>query len=135
MNSEELYNELNNYFPNKLDLMRHLRVNACWENFITENSMDNENFKLHYYLFKKDENTLEITKIDPKIKPDLVLYFTERAILHLIRENPCAEEYYHRYRKVMDNPQPGIQVDNKLNKPRLKLWQIGYKRWQEDFKF
>ena len=135
MDFEALYTELEKYFPNNLDLMRHLRVNACWEYFITVNSMDDENFKLHYYLFKKDENTLEITKNDPKIKPELILYFTERAILNLIKQNPSAEEYYHRYRKVMDNPQPGLQVDNKINKPRLKLWQIGYKKWQEDFKF
>jgi len=135
MDSEELYIELNNYFPKCLDLMRHLKVNACWEYYITESSLDEEDFKLHYYLYKKYENTLEITKNDPKIKPDLTLYFTEKAILNLIRENPSAEEYYHRYRKTMDNPQPGLQVDNKINKPRLKLWQIGYKRWQEDFKF
>jgi hypothetical protein len=35
----------------------------------------------------------------------------------------------------MENPQAGIEVDNKVNKPRLKLWQIGYKKWQKDFKF
>ncbi|MFX0017954.1 MAG: hypothetical protein ACFFAK_00305 [Promethearchaeota archaeon] len=135
MNSEELYNELNKYFSNNLDIMRHLKVNACWEYFITENSLDDENSKLHYYLIKKDEDTLELTKNNPKIKPDLILYFTERAILNLIKESPNAEEYYHRYRKVMDNPRPELQVDNKINKPRLKLWQIGYKKWQEDFKF
>ncbi|MFX0026858.1 MAG: hypothetical protein ACFE8M_10655 [Candidatus Hermodarchaeota archaeon] len=135
MDSEELYTELSNYFPNNLDLMRHLKVNACWEYFITENSIDEEDIKLHYYLYKKDKNTLELTKEDPKITPDLILYFTEGAILNLIKENPSAKEYYHRYREVMDNPQLGIQVDNKINKPRLKLWQIGYKKWQEDFKF
>jgi hypothetical protein len=26
-------------------------------------------------------------------------------------------------------------LDSKVNKPRLKLWQIGYKHWQKDFKF
>jgi hypothetical protein len=135
MDPEELYTVLKSYFPNNLDLMRHLKINACWEYFVSDNSTIEENAKLHYYLFKKDENTLEMTKETPSIKPDLILYFTEKAILSLIDENPNAEEYYNRYRKVMNNPQPEIQVDNKINKPRLKLWQIGYKNWQKDFKF
>ncbi|MBA7500529.1 hypothetical protein ES704_03289 [subsurface metagenome] len=135
METEELYTKLETFFPNKLDLMRHLHVNACWEYYITENSINDTIFKLHYFLFKKNENTLEMTKEVPDIKPDLILYFTEKAILQLIEGNSSAEEYYARYHKVMDNPQSGIEVDNKVNKPRLKLWQIGYKKWQKDFKF
>ena len=135
MDSEELFAELKKYFPNRPDLMRHLHVNACWEYQITENSIDNDDIKLLYYLHKKDENTLEITKKRPDIKPDLILYFTEKAILNLIQGNPSAEEYYTRYRKVMDNPKPGIKVDSLVNKARLKLWKIGYKSWQKDFKF
>jgi len=65
----------------------------------------------------------------------LILYFTEKAILDLIKGNPSADEYYSRYLEVMNNPKPGIEVDNKVNKPRLKLWQMGYKKWQSDFKF
>ena len=76
-----------------------------------------------------------MTKESPSVKPDLILYFTENAILNMIEGNPTVEEYYNRYHKVMDNPQPTIEVDNKVNKPRLKLWQIGYKKWQKDFKF
>ncbi len=135
METEELYTKLEAFFPKKLDLMRHLHVNACWEYFITENSTDDITFKLHYYLFKKNENTLEMTKNVPDIKPDLILYFTEKAILNLIEGSLSAEEYYARYHKVMNNPQSGLEVDNKVNKPRLKLWQIGYKKWQRDFKF
>lgn len=135
MDSEELYNKLNSFFPNKLDLMRHLNVNACWEYNITENSIDDTKIKLHYYLFKKDEKTLVMTKKSPSIKPDLILYFTENAILNMIEGNPTVEEYYNRYHKVMNDPQPTIEIDNKVNKPRLKLWQIGYKKWQKDFKF
>ena len=115
--------------------MRHLHVNACWEYFITENSTDDTTFKLHYYLFKQNENTLEMTKQVPDIKPDLILYFTEKAILNLIEGTSNADEYYARYHKMMNNPQLGSEVDNKVNKPRLKLWQIGYKKWQKDFKF
>ena len=135
MDSEELYTKLNIYFPNNFDLMRHLNVNACWEYFITENSTNDEKVKLHYYLYKKDEKSLEMTKESPKIEPDLILYFTEKAILNLIQGNPSAEVYYKRYREIMNNPRPNVQVDNKINKPRLKLWQLGYRKWQKDFNF
>ena len=135
MNSEELYAELRKFFPNTLDLMRHLSVNTCWEYQIMENSTDNDTIKLHYFLYKKDDNSLEMTKEKLDLKPDLILYFTEKAILKLIEGNPTADEYYTRYREIMDNPQPEIELDNKVNKPRLKLWQLGYKKWQKDFKF
>ena len=135
MDAEELYKKLKTYFPNNLDLMRHLHVNACWEYYITENSTDEEVSKLNYFLYKKKENLLEISKENPGIKPDLILYFTEKAILKLIDGNPSANEYFLRYREIMYNPRAGIQLDNKVNKPRLKLWQMGYKKWQSDFKF
>ncbi|MFX1239264.1 MAG: hypothetical protein ACFE8P_16310 [Promethearchaeota archaeon] len=115
--------------------MRHLNIDACWEYFITENSIHEKNFKLHYFLYKKKDETLKITKIKPDLKPDLILYFTEKAILNLIKGNPDANEYYSRYRKMMHNPKPGIELDNKVNKPRLMLWKMGYKKWQSDFKF
>jgi len=135
LNSEELYAKLKLFFPNKLDLMRHLNMNACWEYYITEKSVHDTNIKLHYYLFKKDEKHLVMTKKSPSFKPDLILYFTENAILKMIEGSPTVEEYYNRYHRVMDDPQPLIEVDNKINKPRLKLWQMGYKKWQKDFKF
>lgn len=135
METEELYAELKGFFPKQLDLMRHLQINACWEYIITEQSTDDTHIKLNFYLFKKNENSLEMTKNKPEIKPDLILYFTEKAILNIIEGVSGAEEYYERYHKVMDHPQPGIEVDSKVNKPRLKLWQIGYKHWQKDFKF
>ncbi|MFW9826036.1 MAG: hypothetical protein ACFFEY_00250 [Candidatus Thorarchaeota archaeon] len=135
MDSEELYEKLKTYFPNNVDLMRHLNVNACWEYIITNNSTYEENFILRYFLYKKNKKKLEVTKNNPNIQPDLILYFTERAILNLIKGNPDAEEYYSRYREIMNNPKPGTEVDYKVNKPRLKLWQMGYRKWQSDFKF
>ena len=135
MNTEELYTKLEKYFPKNLDLMRHLHVNACWEYQIMESSTNDEKIKLKYYLFKKNENSLEMTKEKPDLKPDLILYFTEKAILNFIQENPSADEYFARYRKTMDNPLPGIEVDNQINKPRLILWKIGYRKWQKDFNF
>jgi hypothetical protein len=135
MDSEELYKTLKSYFTHNFDLMRYLSVNACWEYYITENSVYDETFKLHYFLYKKKDNNLEMTKNEPDLKPDLILYFTEKAILNLIKGNPSAEEYYSRYREIMNNPKPRIEVDNRVNKARLRLWQIGYKKWQSDFKF
>ena len=135
MDANELYAKLETFFPHNLDLMRHLHVNACWEYFITEKSTNDDNFKLHYFLYKKSEKSLEMTTEEPEIKADLILYFTEKAILSLIDGSPDADEYYHRYRKIMSYSAPGIELDNKVNKPRLKLWQIGYKDWQKDFKF
>ena len=135
MNSEDLYRELHNYFPKNLDLMRHLHINACWEYQIMEDSTNNDNIKLKYYLAKKSEESLEMTKEKPDLKPDLILYFTEKAILNFIQDNPSSDEYFARYHKIMDNPQPGIEVDNQVNKPRLILWKIGYKKWQKDFNF
>ena len=76
-----------------------------------------------------------MTKTKPDIKPDLILYFTEKAILNMIEGTSNAEEYYERYHNIMDHPLPEIELDSKVNKPRLKLWQIGYKHWQKDFKF
>ena len=135
MENDGFYKKLESFFPKNLDLMRHLNVNACWEYFITESSTKEEKPKIHYYLFKKDDNNLEMTMEDPGIKPDLILYFTEKAILGLIDGNPNADEYYSRYREIMDNPKPGIELDNQVNKPRLQLWRLGYKNWQKDFKF
>ncbi len=133
--TEELYTKLEGFFPKNLDLMRHLHKNACWEYVITEHSTDDTHLKLNFYLFKKNEISLEMTKNKPEIKPDLILYFTEKAILSMIEGVSTAKEYYERYRNVMEHPRPGIEVDSKVNKPRLKLWQIGYKQWQKDFKF
>lgn len=135
MNSEELYKILKSYFTRNLDLMRNLSINACWEYYISENSINDDIFKIHYFLYKTKDKTLKMTKKEPGLKPDLILYFTEKAILNLIKENPSADEYFSRYHEAMDNPKPGIEVDSKINKPRLKLWQMGYKKWQSDFKF
>jgi len=135
MESEKLYTKLKEFFPNQLDLMRHLHVNACWEYIISEQSTNDPNILLNFFLFKKNENSLRMIKNKPDIKPDLILYFTKKAILTIIEGVSSAEEYYERYHKVMNNPQSGIEVDSKVNKPRLKLWQIGYKQWQKDFKF
>lgn len=115
--------------------MRHLNEGACWEYIIREKSIDDEKTKLKYYLHKKTEDTLEMTQENPEIEPDLILYFTEKAILNLIEGEPDAEEYYSRYKERMYNPKPGLEIDNKINKSRLKLFAKGYRKWQSDFNF
>ncbi len=135
METKELYEKLKAYFSKNPDLMRHLSINACWEYIITEESTREEHAKLRYFLFKKDANTVEMTKINPGFKPDLILYFTEKAILDLIRNNPSTDDYYTLYHNMMNNPRPGIEVDNKLNKSSLKLLKLGYREYQKDFKF
>jgi hypothetical protein len=135
MDPNELYDTLKTFFPKNLDLMRHLDTGACWEYVIKEDSIENENTKLKYYLYKESEDNLEMTRENPGIEPDLILYFTDKAILNLIEGNPDAEEYYRRYKERMNNPKPGLEIDNKVNKSRLKLWTLGYKNWQKDFNF
>ena len=135
MEAKELYDKIKLYFGKNSDLMRHLKINACWEYSITEESTHEEHAKLHYYLFKKDATTLEMVKENPGLKPDLILYFTEKAILDLIQNNPSADKYYVLYHDMMKNPRPGIEVDNKLNKSSLRLLKLGYREYQRDFKF
>ena len=132
--SSNSFTKIKGYFDANYDLMRHLDINACWEYIITENNL-NEQAKYHFFLIKVAESSVFYTMMDPELTPDLILYFTEKAILTLIEGEPTAEEYYKRYHYLMNNPQPGIELDSKINKPRLKLLKIGYKNWQKEFKF
>jgi len=102
MEPDKLFTKLKEFFPNQIDLMRHLHVNACWEYSITEQSTDDANIKLNFFLVKKNEKSLEMTKTKSDIKPDLILYFTEKAILNMIEGTSSAEEYYERYHNIMD---------------------------------
>jgi hypothetical protein len=130
----DVFSKIKEYFDGNYDLMRYLDINACWEYFITENNL-NEQAKYHFFLIKTAESGLIFTKIVPELKPDLTLYFTEKALLTLIEDAPSTEEYYKRYRYLMNNPQQGILLDSKINKPRLKLLKIGYRSWQKEFRF
>lgn len=132
--ASEDFEKIKEYLSEHYDLMRHLEINACWEYKITENKID-EVAKYHFFLIKKEESKLEFTTAIPEVKPDLILYFTEKAILELIKGKPTIEDYYKRYRHVMKNPQPKIELDSKINKPRLKLLKLGYRNWQKEFKF
>jgi hypothetical protein len=135
LDQKELFDLLLNYFPHNVDLMKYLREGACWEYHITQNSAKDEEVLLQFFLIKTGDNCLRMQKESPGVKPDLVLYFTEHAILDLIHGHPSASEYYVRYKLLMHNPQPGREVDNQINKSRLQLWRMGYKEWQEAYNF
>jgi hypothetical protein len=134
MNPQELLSTLVSYFLDNPDLMRYLHEHSCWEYNIYQNSLNDENVKLQYYLLKIDDNHLEISQENLKIKPDLILYFTEQSILELIRGNPKPEIYFERYRKMMYDSSHD-KIDSKVNKSRFNLLRLGYQKWQKDFKF
>ncbi len=135
MNATALFSKIRPFFSQTVDLMRHLKSDACWEYFVTNQSVTEENAIVRFFLRKIDDNSLELSKEPPLEKPDLILYFTKDAILKLIEGNPSVEEYYTRYREIMKNPKVGIELDSKVNKPRFKLLKLGYRMWQKDFKF
>ena len=134
MDPKELFSKLKGYYLNNLDLMRHLHDNACWEYIVYHDTLNDKEAKLNFYLYKKDNNTLEITQENLNFIPDLILYFTEDSILQLIQDNPVSELYFERYRKMM-NSKPNNKIDSKINKSRFNLLRLGYQKWQKDFKF
>ena len=134
MDPNDLFSTLKVYYLNNPDLMRHLHANACWEYIIHSNSLKEDDVKLRYYLFKKDDEKLKITIENPKIPPDLTLYFTEESILEIIQDNPESEIYYERYHQMMQHHSHD-KVDSKINKSRFNLLRLGYQKWQKEFKF
>ncbi len=137
MLTNELYSYLQNYFPNNPELMTSLKPGATWEYIIRAPSLDDDESKtiLTFHLVKKTDNLLEMVQGNAITKPDLILYFTEKAILNLIADSPPADEYYEEYRNIMNNPTNEIDLDYKINKPRLKLWRMGYRTWSKLFNF
>ena len=129
-----LLDRLQQFFPSTPDLMRHLSPGACWQYSIHENALDDPP-ELEYFLRKNDESSIEMITNPPVDKPDLILYFTERAILQLVDGNPAAEEFYARYKQLMDRPGPGMELDSKVNRSKMQLFKMGYKQWQDTFRF
>jgi len=135
--ANELFIYLKNYFPNNPELMKTLKPGAIWEYIIKAPKLDDEMSQtiLTCHLMKKPDETLEMVEGEAPVKPDLILLFTERAILSLISGSPTAEKYYDGYRQIMRNPSDEIDLDYKINKSRLKLWQLGYRAWSKLYKF
>lgn len=135
--ASELYNYLQGYFPNNPDLMTSLKPGALWEYIIRAPNLDGDDSEtvLTFHLTKKTEDSLEMVEGNAPTKPDLILYFTEKAIISLIAKDPPADKYYAAYRFIMNNPTNEIDLDYKINKPRLKLWRKGYRTWSKLYKF
>ncbi len=133
----ELFDCLKGYYPKTPELMDHLKPGAIWEYVIKSPTLDDEHSEtlLTFYLTKKEDESLEMNQGYAPIKPDLILYFTEKAILNLIEGFPPATKYYEAYRKIMSKPTEEIDLDYKINKPRLKLWRLGYRPWSKLYKF
>lgn len=137
MIASKLYSYLEGYFPNNPDLMTSLKPGATWEYIIRAPNLDGDDCEtvLTFHLIKKTNDLLEMIQGTAPTKPDLILYFTEKAILNLIADSPPADEYYTAYRYIMNNPTNEIDLDYKVNKPRLKLWRKGYRTWSKLYKF
>nr|MDO8084252.1 hypothetical protein [Candidatus Sigynarchaeum springense] len=135
MEATQLLDRLEQFFPANPDLMRHISPGACWHYLIYDRSLDEPEPVLEYYLQKRADGKIELVHDPPAEKPDLVLYFTEKAITRLVEGCPSADEYYARYKKVMAHPEPGVELDNKINKSKILLFKAGYQAWQRDFKF
>lgn len=137
MISTELFNFLEGYFPNNPELMTFLKPGALWEYVIRTPSLDGDASQtvLTFHLVKNTNEDLEMVEGPAPMKPDLILYFTEKAILNLIQGFPSAEKYYELYRQIMNHSTDDMDLDYKLNKSRLVLWRRGYRPWSKLFKF
>ncbi|MBN2152568.1 MAG: hypothetical protein JW839_14035 [Candidatus Lokiarchaeota archaeon] len=135
MDAPALLDRLKQFFPATPDLMRHIAPGSCWHYLVYASSLDDPEPVLEYFLRKRADGTVEMFQEPPTEKPDLILYFTERAILRLVDGSPTADEYYARYKRAMEHPEPGVELDNKVNKSKIVLFKAGYQAWQRDFKF
>ena len=133
----ELFECLKNYYPNNPELMKSLEPGSVWEYIIRTPKLDGDDTEtvLTFHLIKIFDSDLDMVEGPSPDKPDLILYFTEKAILDLISGSPPADEYYEAYRNIMSNPTEDVDLDYKVNKPRLKLWRKGYKSWSKIYKF
>jgi hypothetical protein len=131
---EELLEKAKGFYPKHPDLMRHLEIGALWEYHIRPFTLDS-NDKLVFHLTKLSEDEIRFEQGPAPEKPDLILYFTENAMVKLVDESNDADTYYEKYREILKNPDVGVELDYKINKPRLKLFRMGYKEWAETYKF
>jgi hypothetical protein len=88
-----------------------------------------------FHLKKLAEDRLELGVGPASESPDLILYFTENAILELILPSPNAETYYANYAKIMKEGSGTRDLDYKVNKSRMALWRVGYREWAKRYSF
>jgi hypothetical protein len=130
----ELLKMVRNYYPRRLDLMKDLSVGAMWEYHVRSPTLD-DNEKIVFHLKKVGENRLELGVGPASEAPDLILYFTDEAIVELISRSPDADTYYANYSKILREGSGSRDLDYKVNKSRLALWKVGYRNWAKRYNF
>ncbi|MGQ9722284.1 MAG: hypothetical protein ACUVXA_13290 [Candidatus Jordarchaeum sp.] len=131
---EELLEKAKSFYPKHPDLMKYLETGALWEYRIRPFTLDSGD-KLVFHLTKLSEKEIRFEQGPAPEKPDLILYFTENAMVKLVDESNDVDTYYENYREILKNPDVGVELDYKINKPRLKLFRMGYKEWANTYKF
>ena len=130
----ELLTEIKGYYPRHPDLMKDLKTGAIWEYHVRSPTLEG-NERIVFHLKKLAEDRLELGVGPASESPDLILYFTEEAILELIATSPNAETYYANYSKIMKEGSGACDLDYKVNKSRITLWRVGYREWAKRFSF
>jgi hypothetical protein len=131
---EELLKMVRDYYPRHLDLMKDLTVGAMWEYHVRSPTLD-DNEKIVFHLKKVSESKLELTVGPASETADLILYFTEEAIVELMTRSRDAETYYANYSKILKEGSGSRDLDYKINKSPLALWKVGYREWAKRYKF
>nr|MDO8134213.1 hypothetical protein [Candidatus Njordarchaeum guaymaensis] len=130
----ELLRMVRDYYPHHLDLMKDLSVGAMWEYHVRSPTLE-DNEKILFHLKKVSMNRLELGVGSASEAPDLILYFTEEAIVELMSQSPDAETYYANYSKILREGSGSRDLDYKVNKSRLALWKEGYRNWAKRYNF
>lgn len=131
---EELLEKAKGFYPKHPKLMKHLDIGALWEYRIRPFTLDSKD-KIVFHLQKLSDNEVRFEVGPAKEKPDLILYFTENAMVKLVEESNDVDTYYENYREILKNPSVGVELDYKINKNRLKMFRMGYKEWADTYKF
>jgi hypothetical protein len=130
----ELLKKIKDYYPHHPDLMKGLNIGAIWEYHIRGPTLEGYE-RIVFCLKKLAENHLELGVGSASESPDLILYFTEEAILELISPTPDAETYYANYARIMKEGSGTCDLDYKVNKSRIALWRVGYREWAKRYSF
>jgi len=130
----ELLKKIRDYYPHHPDLMMNLSVGAIWEYHVRSPTLEGYE-RIIFHLKKIADDRLELGGGSASETPDLILYFTEEALLELISPMPDAETYYANYSKIMKEGSGKRDLDYKLNKSKMALWRVGYREWAKRFSF
>ncbi|WXG43209.1 MAG: hypothetical protein WED04_04025 [Promethearchaeati archaeon SRVP18_Atabeyarchaeia-1] len=130
----ELLKMVKEYYPSHPDLMMDLSIGAIWEYHVRSPTLDG-NERVLFHLKKTSERRLELGIGAASETPDLILYFTEEAIVELMSSSPDAKTYYSNYSKIMKEGSGAWDLDYKVNKSRLALWRVGYRNWANRYGF